>query len=438
MVLDGSHFKAGIKEAESSVKHFGKDLLGDLKGEMAAAFGAGAVIEFGYKVIENIKHIKEMSEQFGLTTDQVQEFGLAAIKSGQNVEFMAKKLEKMNEMRKKAGEHPFGEEAKALAKIGIDADAVQGPKETADLLSDIAEEAMHSSTAANDFFEVFGKGGRKMITIIEQIKKAKGKDNSWMMDKDELEGVYEGIQKLEVAKMKAESFGGKILGKVTENPLMALGPMGIYTFWSTLLGKKKGAKAAGHGEEPGSHGGDETASGEPGKPRYYNQDAEDQYHATKKAEADLANKIYEIKFKQADKMKQIQLLQEQVVKAKKDEDYWETRMRGHELNDNMDLSNAAKEEMHKAQQRRAELEGKIYDTRKSMDSGRVGMSETHGFVTGGNASAGLGYYAHLGAIMGTSDLSKQQLAEQRRQSALQQQIAKNTMPAANKGRTANF
>jgi hypothetical protein len=423
MVMDGSHFKAGIKEAESQVKHFGKDILGELKGEIATAFGAAAVIEFGHKVIEYIKHTKELSEQFGLTTDQVQEFGLSAIKSGQNVEFMAKKLEHLNEMRKKAGEHPFGEEARALAKIGLNQDLIQGPKETAELLGDISEKSMHSATAANDFFEAFAKGGRKMIPILEEMRKAKGKDNSWMLSPKELEETYHAIQKFEEFKMQSEAFGGRLLGQIDESPWKAVGPMGVYTFWKTLLSKRKEGAATAEGHE--GAGGSEEGTPDAGKPRYYNQDAEDQYHAAMKAEADLANKIYEIKFKQADKMKQIQLLQEQVVKAKKDEDYWETRMRGHELNDNMELSNAAKEEMHKAQTRRAELEGKIYDTRKSMDSGRLKVSETSGFVTGGNASAGLGYYAHLGAIMGT-DTTKAQLKEAQMQSKLQAQIAANT------------
>lgn len=429
MVLDGSHFKAGIKEAEHQVQHFGKDLLGELKGQMAAAFGAGAVIEFGYKVIENIKHIKEMSEQFGLTTDEVQEFGMAAIKSGQNVEFMAKKIEHLNEMRKKAGEHPFGEEAAALKKIGIDNDAVQGPKETAELLSDITEEAMHSSTAANDFFEAFAKGGRKMIPILEEMRKAKGKDNSWMMAPEELQSVYDGINKLEAAKMRTESFFGKMTDKVYRNPLRLLGPGLPITLWQTLLGGGKPHADGGHGEA-GEHGSEGTSGGS-GK-GYYNQDREDQYHANMKAEADLANKIYEIKFKQADKMKQIQMLQEQLVKAKADEAYWEKQRLGEMLSDHYGQANAAEEERTKAQIRQAELQGKIFDAKK-INLSYQGTDELarRGQLTGGSLGRA-SFYDNLGmaGASQSSDIPKKQLSEAQQQTRHLAKIAEQRFKSA--------
>ncbi len=46
LTLDGTRFKAGLKEAESAANKFGKDIGGSLKGELAAAFGGGALIAF--------------------------------------------------------------------------------------------------------------------------------------------------------------------------------------------------------------------------------------------------------------------------------------------------------------------------------------------------------------------------------------------------------
>jgi hypothetical protein len=426
MVMDGSHFKAGIKEAESAAKHFGKDVLGELKGQLAAAFGAAAVIEFGKSVIERIKNIKEMSEQFQLTTDQVQEFGAAAIKSGQNVEFIAKKLEHLNEIRRKAGEHPGGEEAKALTKIGIGPEAVQGSKETSELLGDISEEAMHSATAANDFFEVFGKGGQKMIAIIEEIKKAKGKDNSWMMSPKELEETYHGIQKFEELKMKSEAFGGRLLGQIAESPWKGIGPMGVYTFWKTLLGKRK----EGSTTEEAMTGGEDSKKGEGGN-RYENFDLIKQRAETLKAEFALQDKTYDIEFKRADKQKQIQMMEKAKLEILAEE---MAQRKNLEQATGEEEKSRIQESIAKLQTMRKTKEQEIYE------ANQIGLKyqqpddlARRGQLTGGSL-ARASFYDSIGmaAAVQSNDIPKKQLSEAEKQTRHLEKIAEN------KGKIAIF
>src|SRR5689334_4060553 len=102
--LDGSGWQKTITQAGNQVSHFGNDILTGLKGQIAAAFGVGAIIEFGKRVVQDITHIKDMAEQFSITTDEVQTLGRAAEHIGLTFDDVGTAISRLGKARREAGE----------------------------------------------------------------------------------------------------------------------------------------------------------------------------------------------------------------------------------------------------------------------------------------------------------------------------------------------
>src|SRR5688572_4197972 len=98
--LDGRGFKAGLKEAESGAGKFARGL----KSQIAGAFSAAAFTAYAKNVTEAVTRIKDLSEQYRMTTTEVQQTDAALKRQGLQFEDLAGSLNKLAAARREAVE----------------------------------------------------------------------------------------------------------------------------------------------------------------------------------------------------------------------------------------------------------------------------------------------------------------------------------------------
>ena len=179
LTLDGSRFKAGIKEAEVAANRFGKDTLGALKGEFAAAFSGGALVYFVKNALESVGALQDMAEQAHMTTDQVQRTSAAAEDMGMSFQDVANAERQFNQHRKEAIE--TNEELRdTFSRYGVTLDDLQNPQfKFFDFLqkANVAMNAMDEdqmTAGLNDMADILGnRVGPRLQEFIKNLDKVK-------------------------------------------------------------------------------------------------------------------------------------------------------------------------------------------------------------------------------------------------------------------------
>lgn len=178
--LDGSGWGRAARKAGEDIEHLNSKQLSGLKESIAEAFTIGAIVEFGHALVENVTHIKDMAEQFGMSTNEVQELQAAALKVGLAFEDVGRAYEKFATFRRAAGEEgEESEKAKLLAKMGFTyADVQTSALGTADAVAKIAQalKGVEMTPAGReDLKQLFGeKAGGKMAAVIEAMQQGAG------------------------------------------------------------------------------------------------------------------------------------------------------------------------------------------------------------------------------------------------------------------------
>ncbi len=116
--LDGSGYFLGMKKAEGAAKNLSRELNGNLKGSIAAAFGTAAIVEYTRRTIEFASHLQDMSDRVDVSTDALQEWGFAAKQNGSDIDEVVGFFEKLGQAREKA----LSGNAEAIAsfkKLGV-------------------------------------------------------------------------------------------------------------------------------------------------------------------------------------------------------------------------------------------------------------------------------------------------------------------------------
>ena len=168
--LDTASFQSGVKRAESSITGMARGALSGVKGQLAAAFSVGAVIAFRHSVIEAADRIGDLSDQMGISTDEVQRLDIAASRSGVKVEQLGQAFLKVGEYRKAAGEGDV-EKAAALAKMGVSmADIQNRNKSNKDLTEQIYGWFLKTNGTAKDQADLVDVTGIKAEKLVAAFK----------------------------------------------------------------------------------------------------------------------------------------------------------------------------------------------------------------------------------------------------------------------------
>lgn len=225
--LDSTGFQQGINNASKQASQFGSSL----KATLAAAFSVAAVGAFVRNLGEAVGRIKDLSEQFGVTTTEIQNVDFALKQSGMAFEDFGQAMSKMGQARRDAVEGNMELRA-TFEKYGLTVEKLNNPQlRSFDLLMMMSEAMSGMNITAREQVEIqdiLGPRAAKLANILGSLSTTKPPE----IFKDE------DIERIDKA--------GKSLDKVyTTIQKMAAGPIGRFAEsldkslqeWSSKPGK---------------------------------------------------------------------------------------------------------------------------------------------------------------------------------------------------------
>jgi hypothetical protein len=191
MTLDNTNFMAGLKQAES-----GSVALGN---KLATVFGTAAVIAYAREVIGLAGNIKDLSEQFGLTTDSVQELQKVAADAGTKFEQYGQILIKIKKAQ--ADFNDGDKTAKSLFKrLGIDPDQS-------------AYEILKQIGYARDMAAVYELVGVKSGRLVDSLKEIKRLGPMEIISNEDIEKLDKADKTIARVLLKAKQIFALTLGQ---------------------------------------------------------------------------------------------------------------------------------------------------------------------------------------------------------------------------------
>lgn len=214
--LDGSGWEATMRRAEKGVTNLGNEALGALKGQIAAAFAVGAVEEFIRRTVESVYKIKNLSEQFDLSTDQVQKYSRAAEHVGLQFEDVGRAIDKLGKTRKEAGEKE-GEALHELEKYGLTLEDIRNPLlQNIDLIEKMRgkmEELARTAEGRQELQEFFGRGGARFGAVFDEADKQK---DIVLISSDNIDRIDKAVKGFQDMKLILEAIASGPLGDIAK------------------------------------------------------------------------------------------------------------------------------------------------------------------------------------------------------------------------------
>lgn len=223
--LDSTGFQQGINKASKQASQFGSSL----KTTLAGAFGAGAMIAFAKGIAETTNRIKDLSEQFGVSTDDVQNIDYAMKQSGLSFEDFAAAMTKMGPARREAA---LGNEelAATFQKFGVTAEDLQNPLlSNKDILMKVADAMRGTNVTAADqaaIMDLLGPKAAKMANVLAGLD---GFQAPSLFSEDDINNIDQITKELEVFWRDVQ------IGAVESTKSIMDWGKDIYAFLSTLF-----------------------------------------------------------------------------------------------------------------------------------------------------------------------------------------------------------
>ena len=165
----------------------------ELKSQLAGAFAAGAVIaavrSFGAHVVETVDNIKDMSEQLGVSTDEIQRMQKAANDAGVKFTVISGALQRIDQLRAQAA---GGDKAASGLFAGLGIDPNVGT--SLDILRQAVKASFGTAQQQAAYASLFAKKANQMRVVVAELQ-AQGP----------IELISEGqIQRIDQANAKLE------------------------------------------------------------------------------------------------------------------------------------------------------------------------------------------------------------------------------------------
>lgn len=250
--LDGTRFKAGLKEASALSQQWGRDLSSSLKGELAAVFGAAAFVAYTKNAIASTVALKDQAEQSRMTTDEVQRLTAAAANAGLEWTQIAQAELQFNQRRREAVESNK-ELRETFAKYGMTLDDLQNPQLRFIDFMGRASKAMDAmnetekARAATEMFDMLGKVGPKMGEVVTGMR-AVSKER--IVSPEAIKELDRLSKALERKNRSVKGFLAENAAMFSKNPWLLIG--GPYTAYKMWLEKKPGQDGGTGDGAPGS------------------------------------------------------------------------------------------------------------------------------------------------------------------------------------------
>lgn len=194
---------ADATAAERGVAAFSKKASGyvgsigsELKSQLVGAFAAGAVISavrsFGAHVVETVDNIKDMSEQLGVSTDEVQRMQKAANDAGVKFTVISSALQRIDALRSQAAS---GDNAASGLFAGLGIDPTQGS--ALDVLTQAVQASARGARENGLLFDMLGRKAGILKNIVGELK---GQGPIELISESQIQAIDKANAKLEEAK----------------------------------------------------------------------------------------------------------------------------------------------------------------------------------------------------------------------------------------------
>lgn len=167
--LDATGFQLGLKKSEGSVKAFSKSVNSEIKGGLAAAFGAAAIGAASKSVIDYAGQVNDLASRLGVSAEMAQALSYAIKQSGGSMEDLEKSLLRIA-VNQQAALNGNPELVAAFERLGISAEDLKSKRfdQIFLSLSKAQEEASESGQQLADILQVLGKTGVKLLPAMRE------------------------------------------------------------------------------------------------------------------------------------------------------------------------------------------------------------------------------------------------------------------------------
>lgn len=229
--LNTTGFDQGLSKAGKQASAFGSGL----KTVLAGAFSVAAITGFVKGIADTVGRIKDLSEQFGVTTDEVQNIDYAMKQSGMSFEDFGAAMNKLGPARREAATGNQ-ELADTFAKFGVSAEDLQNPLlSNKDILMKVAEAMRGTNVTAADQAAIMDLLGPKAARLANVLAGLDGFEAPSMFSEEDIAAIDQISKELELFWRDVQ------IGAVESTKSVIDFGKDIYTFLSTLfdeLGKR--------------------------------------------------------------------------------------------------------------------------------------------------------------------------------------------------------
>lgn len=202
--LDKTGFEQGLNSATNRVNAFGSSL----KATLAGAFSVAAVTAFLRSMEQTIGRIKDLSEQFAVTTDEVQNVDFALKQSGLAFEDLASAMARMGQARREAVEGGPGadELRKTFEKYKLTLAQLNSPQmRNFDLLIMMSDAMSRMNMTAREQVEIqdlLGPKAARLANVLAALSETKAPQVFTAEDIDRIDKASKAIDNLVASLQK--------------------------------------------------------------------------------------------------------------------------------------------------------------------------------------------------------------------------------------------
>jgi len=169
LTADATAAERGVAAFSKKAGAYVGSIGSELKSQLVGAFAAGAVISavrsFGAHVVETVDNIKDMSEQLGVSTDEMQRLQKAVNDSGAKFTVITGALQRIDQLRAQAA---GGDKAASGLFAGLGIDPSVGT--SLDILRQAVEASFGTAQQQAAYADLFAKKANVIRVIIGELK----------------------------------------------------------------------------------------------------------------------------------------------------------------------------------------------------------------------------------------------------------------------------
>lgn len=210
LTADATAAERGVAAFSKKAGAYVGSIGSELKSQLVGAFAAGAVISavrsFGAHVVETVDNIKDMSEQLGVSTDEIQRMQKAANDAGVKFTVISGALQRIEQLRTQAA---GGDKAASNLFAGLGVDPTVGT--SLDLLKQVVEASFGTAKQQAAYAELFAKKANIIRLIVGELK---GQGAIELITEDQIKTIDKANAKLEEAQRRITVAGSPALAAV--------------------------------------------------------------------------------------------------------------------------------------------------------------------------------------------------------------------------------